>query len=253
MGPLTLNGVRLAGRSTLGTTPGEGRKPATPQKDAGVRRLPPRSEPVASATWPSASATAEPPEEPAQVLAGSKGLPVGPYTRLVVLAPAPNSGVLVLPTMTPAARRMFATLNSSSAGTLSLNSSEPNVVLSPAVACRSFTPMGSPASKPASSPRPIDNSISFARLRAASTSIATIALTAELVFSMRAMQLSSSSTGDSLRSPMRRRASTAERSQGSVIDRFLRDVPYPGTVRGMGGKAKHLQHVFDKLTPARVR
>ena len=52
MGPLTLNGVRLAGRSTFGTTPGEGRKPATPQNDAGVRRLPPRSEPVASGTWP---------------------------------------------------------------------------------------------------------------------------------------------------------------------------------------------------------
>ena len=50
----------------------------TPQNEAGVRRLPPRSEPVASATCPSARATAEPPDEPAQVLAGSKGLPVGP-------------------------------------------------------------------------------------------------------------------------------------------------------------------------------
>src|SRR5262249_49099520 len=78
IGPLTLNGVRLAGLSTLGTTPGDGRKPATPQNDAGVLRLPPRSEPGASGTCPSASATAAPPDEPPQVLTGLNGLPVAP-------------------------------------------------------------------------------------------------------------------------------------------------------------------------------
>jgi hypothetical protein len=36
------------------------------------------SEPVASGTMPVASAAAEPPEEPAQVLSGSNGLPVAP-------------------------------------------------------------------------------------------------------------------------------------------------------------------------------
>jgi hypothetical protein len=36
------------------------------------------SEPVASGTMPVASATAEPPDEPAQVFMGSKGLPVAP-------------------------------------------------------------------------------------------------------------------------------------------------------------------------------
>ena len=44
---------------------------------AGVRRLPPKSEPSASQTWPVASATAEPPEEPAAESRVSHGLRVG--------------------------------------------------------------------------------------------------------------------------------------------------------------------------------
>ena len=62
----------------MGTVPGDGRKPTTPQNPAGVRRLPPKSEPVAKGTMPVASAAAEPPEEPAGVSTGSKGLPVAP-------------------------------------------------------------------------------------------------------------------------------------------------------------------------------
>ena len=50
IGPMTLNGDSEAARSTPGTTPGEGRKPTMPQKPDGVRRLPARSEPVASGT-----------------------------------------------------------------------------------------------------------------------------------------------------------------------------------------------------------
>ena len=41
IGPVTRNGLRLAAPSILGTTPGEGLKPTTPQNAAGVRRLPP--------------------------------------------------------------------------------------------------------------------------------------------------------------------------------------------------------------------
>ena len=48
-----------------------------------------------------ANATAEPPEEPAQVNLGLKGLPVAPKTKFRVFAPAPNSGVLVLPKIIP--------------------------------------------------------------------------------------------------------------------------------------------------------
>ena len=58
---------------------------------------------------PVASATAEPPDEPPQVFSGAKGFPVAPKTRLRVLAPAPNSGVLVLPIMMPPSARILAT------------------------------------------------------------------------------------------------------------------------------------------------
>ena len=49
-----------------------------PLKAAGLRSEPPVSEPVASGTMPVASATAEPPDEPAADLVGSKALPVTP-------------------------------------------------------------------------------------------------------------------------------------------------------------------------------
>ena len=49
-----------------------------PLKEAGLRREPPVSEPVAMGTMPQASATAEPPEDPAAFFVGSKALPVVP-------------------------------------------------------------------------------------------------------------------------------------------------------------------------------
>ncbi len=73
-----------------------GRMPTMPQKLAGLRKLPPMSEPCASQAVPVASATAAPPEEPAADRDVSQGLRVGPNTSLKVLAPAPNSGVLDL-------------------------------------------------------------------------------------------------------------------------------------------------------------
>ena len=57
-----------------GHRPGLGRKPTTPQKAAGLRSEPPMSEPAQSGTMPVASATAEPPDEPAQVFAGIEGI-----------------------------------------------------------------------------------------------------------------------------------------------------------------------------------
>ena len=45
---------------------------------AGFLTEPPVSEPVASGTMPVASATADPPDEPAAERSGSKGLPVAP-------------------------------------------------------------------------------------------------------------------------------------------------------------------------------
>src|SRR5207249_8689705 len=94
IGPSTESVPNGVSDGPCATRPGLGRMPTTPQKPAGVRRLPPRSEPVASHTCPLASAAAEPPEEPPQVRVVSHGLRVSPNTSLKVLPPAPNSGVL---------------------------------------------------------------------------------------------------------------------------------------------------------------
>src|SRR5690349_595422 len=90
---------------TLGTTPGEGRKPTTPHLAAGMRSEPPVSEPVHTGSRSSASAAADPPDDPPAFRFGLKGLPVAPHTGLRELAPAPISGTLVLPTTMAPARR----------------------------------------------------------------------------------------------------------------------------------------------------
>src|SRR5215469_18368230 len=100
----------------LGTRPTEGRNPTTLQNAAGLRREPPVSEPVATGTSPQARATAAPPDEPPQVFVRSYGLRVAPKTVLNVCDPAPNSGVLVLPTVIAPARRIRSTIRSSSVG-----------------------------------------------------------------------------------------------------------------------------------------
>src|SRR5512142_348966 len=96
MGPTTEMGVQPSSLRTLGTTPGDGRKPTTPHLAAGMRSEPPVSEPVHSGSMSQASAAAEPPEEPPALRFGSKGLPVAPHTTLREFAPAPISGTLVL-------------------------------------------------------------------------------------------------------------------------------------------------------------
>ena len=59
---------RPARALSRGTRPGDGRKPTTLQKLAGLRSEPPRSVPSASGSMPQASATAAPPLLPPQVL-----------------------------------------------------------------------------------------------------------------------------------------------------------------------------------------
>ena len=166
---------------------------------------------------PVASATAEPPEEPPQIRVGSKGFPVAPKTAFLVLAPAPNSGVLVLPITMAPARRNAAMIRSSSAGTFSAWIGEPYVVSTPSVTFKSFTPIGNPCRTPSSSPRETASSAVFASSRARSKHRVTMAFTAPSTASIRAMQESVNSTGDKAFRPIRRRASTALKSQGSVI------------------------------------
>src|SRR5215470_8908589 len=90
---------QASARGWDGISPGVVRKPTTPQKAAGTRSEPPRSEPWARGPMPVATATAAPPLDPPLVNAVFHGLRVAPNTAFTVLPPAPNSGVLVLPTM----------------------------------------------------------------------------------------------------------------------------------------------------------
>jgi hypothetical protein len=81
-------------RLLLAISPGEGRKPTTPQNAAGFLTEPPVSEPVASGTMPVASATADPPDEPAAERSGSKGIAGGAMQRVAgVAARAPFGDV----------------------------------------------------------------------------------------------------------------------------------------------------------------
>src|SRR5574342_810255 len=117
MGPVTESESQASSSGYFGTRPGEVRKPTTPQKAAGVLSDPPRSDPSQRGLMPVASATAEPPLDPPQVSAGFHGFRVAPKTALKVLPPAPNSGVLVLPTMMAPAAFRRSTMTASSVGT----------------------------------------------------------------------------------------------------------------------------------------
>ena len=109
IGPSRNRSQKASPTGPRATRPGLGRMPVTEQKLAGVRRLPPRSDPCASQTMPVASATAAPPEDPPQVRSVFHGFRVRPNTGLKVCAPAPNSGVLdFASTMPPAASRARA-------------------------------------------------------------------------------------------------------------------------------------------------
>src|SRR4029079_7541430 len=103
-----------------------------------------KSVPCARGSIPVATATAEPPDEPAGDRAGFHGLRVAPNKSLTVLAPVANSGVFVFAsTMAPAVLRRRTT-SASSVGKLSLNSGDPYVVRTPAVSTISLIPIGRP-------------------------------------------------------------------------------------------------------------
>src|SRR5438270_306723 len=130
----------------LGTRPSDGLKPDRPHNAEGMRIDPPPSDPVAKGTMPAAMAAALPPEEPPGVRVVSHGLRVVPKTALSVCGFQPNSGVLVLPTMTaPAARRRATSTESSAADGSSRYATDPWLVGRPAASSRSLTPIGTPA------------------------------------------------------------------------------------------------------------
>src|SRR5204863_6217173 len=97
IGPVTCRVSHAQSVGCVGTSPMDGRRPTTPQNEAGMRSEPPRSVPSASAIMPDASAAAPPPVDPPALRLVFQGLRVLPKTSLKVLPPAANSGQLVLP------------------------------------------------------------------------------------------------------------------------------------------------------------
>src|SRR5215470_7112946 len=194
-GPCTWPGSQASDIGWFGVRPGVGRMPTIPQNAAGTRTEPPKSVPCAIGTMPVATATAEPPEEPAGLSAGFQGLRVTPNTALTVWAPAANSGVLVLAsTIAPAALRRRTT-SASSSGTKSLNRGEPKVVRMPAVRVMSLTASGRPWSAPSSLPRMTAASAARAASRAFSATSVTMALRFGLTRAMTARCASNTSSG----------------------------------------------------------
>ena len=76
---------------------------------------------------PAATAAAAPPEEPPGVRSVSQGFRTGPKRRGSDTGRMPNSGMLVLPTITKPASRMRRTRKASWPGTKSPKMSEPIV------------------------------------------------------------------------------------------------------------------------------
>ena len=128
------------------SSPYVGFRPETPQNAAGMRIEPPVSVPSASAAWPSASATAEPPLLPPATRSGSCGFRHGGKCGFTLVMPHANSCVSVLPTTIAPAARAFATTTASAVGTCPEKMLEPYVVRTPAVSNRSLTASVSPSS-----------------------------------------------------------------------------------------------------------
>jgi hypothetical protein len=122
-----------------------GFSPTSPQHDAGIRIEPPPSLPCASGSIPDATAAAAPPDDPPGVRSVSQGLRTGPKRRGSDTGRIPNSGMLVLPTITNPASRSRRTRKASWPGTKSPKMSDPIVYGIPATGAVSFTAIGTPA------------------------------------------------------------------------------------------------------------
>ena len=115
-------------------------RPATPHAAAGMRTEPPVSVPRATSASPSATATAEPDEEPPGTRPGSSGLTGVPVCSLTPSANQHSSLRFVLPMTRPPDRRTAATqAASAAAGPESSRLRAPTVVTVPARSMASLT------------------------------------------------------------------------------------------------------------------
>ena len=186
-------GAKPALSGACGTRPSVGLCPTTPQQAAGIRIEPPPSVPSASATWPAASAAAEPLLEPPGVCPADQGLRVAGPSGLWPKARCPYSGIAVMPTITAPAARSRATAGPSACSRLPFVKSDPTSRGSPATATCSFTATGTPASGPGVAPRACAASSAAAAARAPSASTWRKACRASSVAAIRSSAASTAS------------------------------------------------------------
>ena len=148
----------------LGTSPYVGLSPAMPQIDAGIRMLPPVSEPIAPKAQPAATDAPEPLLDPPVTLLVSHGLATVPVYVLTPVGPNANSTRLVFPnTMAPESMSRCATVAVRSA-MFSSSTFDPPAVRLPCTSTRSLRAMGMPCN----GPRYLPDSISAVAFCAAS-------------------------------------------------------------------------------------
>src|SRR5919197_244851 len=197
-----------------------------PQKLLGMRIEPPPWVPMANGPMRVATAAPAPPLEPPGVRSRCHGLREMPVTGLSVTPLKPNSGVVVLPSMTAPAALRRSTTGASSDGTSSAYSFEPRIVRTPLVITRSLIDTGTPCSGPSASPRITARSAACAACRAASAVNKQKAFSVGLSRSMRSRTAFTTSTGETFLVRIAAARSVAETKQRSVsLMRFPSTTP----------------------------
>ena len=112
----------------IGTRPNDGFSPKIPQNPLGMRIDPAPSEPWWSGPSPAAAAAPAPALEPPVVMPVFQGLRVMPVSGLSPSPFQPNSGVVVLPSMTPPACLRRRTAGGSTSGTRCSKLNDPDMV-----------------------------------------------------------------------------------------------------------------------------
>src|SRR5439155_19587359 len=97
MGPSVSSDLLSGITPAMSMLPNAGLNPAAPQSDPGMRIEPPVSLPIAELHIPAATATVDPPEEPAATLYGSRGFRNVPKFVLTLVTTYSLSCSLVLP------------------------------------------------------------------------------------------------------------------------------------------------------------
>ena len=198
---------RMGRRSSVGLIP------ATPQKCAGTRMLPPMSVPIPSGDMPEAMAAPSPPDEPPGVCFVLQGFALWPKTGLRLSAKRPSCDRFVRPMMIAPASRRTVTIAASRVARTAARPTTPKVVASPAMSRFSFTETG----RPWSGPRRGSLSARSASASARSRKTWVKAFSARSCCSMRSRCAATTSREESSLRAISRHSSAADRSQGERL------------------------------------